>query len=103
MSVETKQLVELVTGCLREVADQEGLELPQLDAQTELFGTQGFLDSSALVMLVTLVEEAIDERYSVTVSLADERAMSRARSPFQTIASLAEYAREEIVAARGDG
>ena len=103
MTVETKQLVELVKECLREVSDRDGFALPPLDAQTELFGTVGFLDSSALVMLVTLVEEAIDTQFSVTVSLADERAMSRARSPFQTIASLAEYAREEILAARGDG
>ena len=58
---------------------------------TELFGRDGVLDSMGLVNLVVALEEVIQERYGVAITLADERAMSRSKSPFRTISSLAEY------------
>lgn len=61
-------------------------------AETVLFGKSGKLDSLGLVSLVVAVEEAIEEQYGVSISLADQRAMSQKRSPFRSIGSLAEYA-----------
>ena len=58
---------------------------------TELFGRDGILDSMGLVNLVVALEEVIQERYGVAITLADERAMSRSKSPFQTISSLDEH------------
>jgi len=103
MKLELADLVEIIKACLREVAEEEGFDLPTLEAETELFGETGLLDSMALVSLVTGVEEAIDQNAGVTVSLADERAMSQSRSPFQTIATLAEYAQLRINEAQADG
>ena len=103
MSKEGKDLVDLVKTCLVEVAEQDGLDLPNLETETEIFGEGGFLDSAALVMLVTVVEEAIEEELGVTVSLTDERAMSQTRSPFQSIAALADYAKLRIDDEQGDG
>jgi len=103
MKLETADLVEMIKSCLREISDEEGFELPSLSNDTEIFGETGFLDSMALVSLVTAVEEAIEQKTGLTVSLADERAMSQTRSPFQSITTLSEYAALRINEAQADG
>lgn len=61
-----------------------------------LYGRAGVLDSIALVTLVVALEQIIDEEYGVSVSLADERAVSQSSSPFRTIGSLASYAESRV-------
>jgi D-alanine--poly(phosphoribitol) ligase subunit 2 len=58
---------------------------------TRLFGGGGALDSLSLVMLIVNIEEAIDTELGVTITIADERAMSRRVSPFASIGLLTEY------------
>lgn len=103
MNLETADLAEIIKSCLREVAQEEGFDLPQITDETEIFGESGLLDSMALVSLVTGVEEAIDQKAGVTVSLADERAMSQSQSPYHSIATLAAYARLRIDEEQSDG
>lgn len=62
-----------------------------LGAHTPIFGGAGPLDSMGLVSLIVQVEEALEEKYGVSLILASERAMSANRSPFATISSLASY------------
>jgi D-alanine--poly(phosphoribitol) ligase subunit 2 len=58
---------------------------------TVLFGKCGTLDSLGLVSLILAVEERIRDELDLSITLADERAMSQARSPFRSIKSLACY------------
>jgi acyl carrier protein len=89
-----QDLVPLIVASLREYTEQQQLELPEyLSAETPLFGREGVLDSVGLVTVVVAVEQAIEDNFGVSVSLADEKAMSQTRSPFRTVGSLAEYAR----------
>ena len=67
-----------------------------LDSDTRLVGPGSVLDSLGLVTLIVAVEQAIQEELDVAVSLADEKALSRTRSPFRTIGTLAQYAVEQI-------
>ncbi len=69
--------------------------------ETVLFGRGSGLDSLDLVNLIVGVEERLAERYGVALTLADERAMSRKRSPFRTVATLAEYVCELLEAPDG--
>lgn len=66
-------------------------ELTNPDRQTPIYATGSPIDSLKLVLLIATIEDQVAERYGVEVVLADERAMSQKRSPFATIASLAEY------------
>ncbi len=65
------------------------LEKPSL--KTKLYGTNGTLDSLALVSFITDVEETISDKFNQDIVLADEKAMSATSSPFRNIESLSKY------------
>lgn len=56
-----------------------------------LYGLTGVLDSLGLVTLIVAVEQAVEDELGVSISLADEKAMSQKNSPFKTIGTLADY------------
>ena len=50
----------------------------------------------ALVNLLVDLEELIEDDYGLSVTLADEKAMSRRTSPFTRVKYLIEYIQEKI-------
>ena len=87
------QVVRVVIASAEEL--NASLEQPidvRLGEDAPLYGHQGVLDSLALVTLITTVEQELEDQLGASVSLIDERAISQARSPFRTIASLADFA-----------
>ena len=58
---------------------------------TTLFGSGSKLDSLDLINLVVAVEQNIEDEFDVTITLADERAMSQETSPFRTVGTLTDY------------
>jgi acyl carrier protein len=98
-----KTPLTLIVDALREFVEQHAMDAPgPLDEGTRLFGRDGLLDSMGLVTLVVAVEQAIEDEYGVSVSLADDRALSQRTSPYRTVGSLAEYAEGLLgAAARG--
>ena len=67
--------------------DEEKIPLSE---QTELFGTNGNLDSMGLVALLIDIEESLLD-HNIQVSLSDDRAMSQSQSPFRTVETLAGF------------
>ena len=59
-----------------------------------LLGAAGGLDSFGLVNLVVALEQQIEDEFGVTLTLADERAMSHRRSPFRSVNTLRDYVAE---------
>jgi hypothetical protein len=59
--------------------------------ETRLLGPQSVLDSLHLVGLLITIEREVQDTIDVTLTLADERALSMKESPFRTIESLASY------------
>jgi D-alanine--poly(phosphoribitol) ligase subunit 2 len=64
---------------------------------TVLFGESGNLDSLGLVNFIVATEQKIEEVFDVSLTLADEKAMSQRNSPFRTIETLAEYISELLM------
>ena len=56
-----------------------------------LLGESGALDSFGLVNLVVALEQRIEDEFEVSLTLADEKAMSYSRSPFRTVQTLRDY------------
>lgn len=61
------------------------------DENTRLFGGEGLLDSMGVVILLSDLEDKLDEEYDVILSLASDSTMSKTRSPFRNVKSLAKY------------
>lgn len=87
------ELVSLIVKAIQEIGEDGRLPLPaSLDGDTALFGRNGLLDSLGLVTLVVAVEQAIEDELGISLSLADERALSQRASPYRTVGTLADYA-----------
>tara|TARA_Y100000294_G_scaffold109207_1_gene101308 strand:- start:44 stop:352 length:309 start_codon:yes stop_codon:yes gene_type:complete len=87
-----KTIENLIITSVKEINEQ----LPQeqqlgQSTKTVLFGKDGKLDSLGIVTLVVIIEQNIEDEFDVSITIADERAMSQKYSPFRTIGSLADY------------
>ena len=85
-----------VTRLLYEVIDSLNSDLPEdmqlgKSVDAELFGESGRVDSLTLVNLIVATEQKIEEELGVTISLADERAMSQETSPFGNVGNFIDY------------
>ena len=81
---------------MREVFAECLPEHPVPDDEVALFGPDAQLTSMELVSLVADVEELINDRWDTQIILADERALSRSKSPFRNLAALAAYVTERL-------
>ena len=54
-------------------------------------------NGNSLVNLVVDLEELIEDDYGKTITLADEKAMSRRTSPFSRVQNLIDYVQEQLV------
>lgn len=94
---DLKEIESLVIESVRMLAkDFEIDALSGAKADNLLYGEGAPLDSMALVNLIADVEDAVAEKYGATVTLADERALSAQRSPFRSVANLAEAIKERL-------
>jgi len=56
-----------------------------------LVGSEGIFDSIGLVTFIVELEQGMEKRFGVRVSLADERAIAQEVTPFSSITTLAAY------------
>lgn len=87
------EIQELIASCLASILPNDKQEITP---ETRLLGSSAVIDSMGLVNLIVEVEQRMSEEFGVSCTLADERAMSRQRSPFRSVGSFAEYAAELI-------
>jgi acyl carrier protein len=71
-------------------------ELGQATDETHLLGGQSPLDSIGLVTLIADLEGDIQREFGKSVTLADEKAMSRTLSPFRKVGTLVDYIDEKL-------
>ena len=93
--MEKGQTVNIVVSCTREVfsekKSQNEISRNSIGESTRLIGRDSIVDSLGLVTLIVALEQKLAEDYGITVTIADERAMSQEKSPFRTVGSLADY------------
>lgn len=93
MGVTRGQILELVLQVSRKVME----DLPPEQRTTftpssQLVGGDSPLDSLALVGFVIELQEALQSKFGVALTLADERALAQPVNPFSTVDALADYA-----------
>ena len=90
--INNEKVIQAIFDAIDEINEQypEEQRLTK-SADTVLFGESGKLDSLGLVNLVVATEQRLEEIFDVSLTLADEKAMSQKNSPFRTVGTLAEY------------
>ena len=92
MQADTQQVERLVTSAVEDLSAEYPGETPiRPTPETRLLGPDGIVDSIELVNLIVLVEQKVRDTFQTAVILADERAMSLARSPFRSVRSLVDH------------
>lgn len=96
MNTPARESVEAeIAACLKQLrADLELPPMEEVTAATPLLGSGSDLDSMALVHFVADLEERLRTAFGKDWILADERALSRSRSPFRTVGDLAAFIEE---------
>jgi acyl carrier protein len=90
--MEEARVISVILGAVREYNQQVPVDRRISETpETTLFGAKGKLDSLGLVNLILIVEEHLKDECHVSLTLADERAMSEQRNPFGNVQSLASY------------
>lgn len=91
-TVDRSDITALVISGLESVlSEKRKLPADPLNESTCLIGREAVLDSLGLVTLLVDLEQRLEEEHGLSLTLADERAMSQNNSPFRTIRSLADY------------
>jgi acyl carrier protein len=94
---ETKPIRDIVLQRLALLGQELGKpELAAVSDETHLIGGKSSLDSIGLVTLIADLEGDIQREYGVTVTLADEKAMSLTVSPFRKAGTLVTYIEEKL-------
>lgn len=93
MSQPTREAaLEIVISCLKEVLEQSGATPPApLSPDTVIVGKDAVLDSLGVVSLIVEIEQALDAKHDVQVTLANDKAMSAKNSPFRTVGVLVDH------------
>ena len=102
----TKVNKDRIVQCIFDTVDEMNDTLPddrklEKTTDTRLIGAGG-LDSLEFVNFIVLLEQRVAEVFGIAVTLADERALSRQKSPFSTVGRLTDYL-TELLESRGDG
>lgn len=95
--MNSAQAFEVVRKAVVELAEDSGFpELLTAEESTPLFGGEGGIDSLSLVLLIAEIERRAEQKFGVSIVLADDRAMSRRSSPFRTVGTLTELLVERL-------
>lgn len=90
--IARKDAYEIVIASLNEVFAQTGAPVPEsLGEDTVLVGSDPVLDSLGVVQLIVEVEQRVEQAHNISVTLANDKAMSARNSPFRTIGVLADH------------
>lgn len=88
--ISKEKVNEIIFKCVDETNIEDGTNISK-DLNTILMGSDSEIDSLGLVSLIVEIEEAINEEFDVSLTLADEKAMSQRISPFKTLDTLSNY------------
>jgi hypothetical protein len=94
-------IVDLVYRTVDEVNEElDGEVKLEKNAETVLYGRGARIASMALVSFIVAVEDNLREAFGLSVTLANEKAMSMERSPFKTLGSMIDYVADVVGQAR---
>lgn len=97
MLITREQILAVICDCVRRLGEEVGSDvLARPEEDTPLMGENSGVDSIALVSLIVEIESRLSEEFEMDLVLADDRAMSSARSPFRRVGILTDHVLELV-------
>ena len=93
--VDRQEIISIIRTVISTRLQELG-ESADVTENTALFGNDGMLDSLGLTTALLDVEEQLRQRLKLSFVLASDQALSRSKSPFRTVNTLADYICELI-------
>ena len=88
----SQDVQSLIVDSLKLLREDLSLPIQQtISGETPILGSGSDLDSMGVVHLIVDLEGRLQETYGRNWILADERALSRSRSPFKSVADLTDF------------
>ena len=82
----------VVLSSLRELLTQNGDEMPApFDESVVLVGKEAVIDSLGVVSLIVEIEQSLETGHDISLTLANDRAMSERNSPFRSVGVLTDH------------
>jgi len=81
----------VVLSALRDAVDQNGGDASTITDETVIVGPGAIIDSIGVISLIVDIEQRLELDFDVSVTLANDRAMSQRSSPFRNPAVLADH------------
>lgn len=95
MKIQKEQITATILATLKELTDtlpNDQKFVP--DVNTKLFGVGSLIDSLTLVSFIVELETVFSTEFNMEIVLTDDRAMTREKSPFESVQELANYIAE---------
>ncbi len=90
--IERSAAQAIVIASLKEVFAQTGMPEPDdVIDDTVLVGADAVIDSLGVVSLIVEIEQRVESDHGVSVTLANDKAMSQRNSPFRTVGVLSDH------------
>lgn len=90
--IERNNAYDIVLASLQEVFAQFGTAPPDtINDETVLVGNDAVIDSLGVVSLIVEVEQRLEGVHDISVTLANDKAMSQRNSPFRTVGVLTDH------------
>jgi acyl carrier protein len=89
--IDRNVAIEIVIAALKEAVDQNGGDASKVNGETTIVGPDAVIDSIGVVSLIVDVEQRLEMDHQISVTLANDRAMSQKNSPFRTPTVLADH------------
>lgn len=95
--MDKQQIFDIVINQVKELNETLPAEQQfSVDKDTVLFGNDSKIDSLSLVSVIVDLEGIFSDEFDMDISLTDDRAMTRAISPFDNVESLVDYIHEVV-------
>ncbi|HOJ04280.1 MAG TPA: hypothetical protein PK916_09780 [Bacteroidota bacterium] len=97
MRLNHEGLLQIVYDSLDELSEMsDGKYSFEKYEEEAIFGKAGKLDSLDLVNLLVIIEERLENIYGISITIANERAISERHSPFANVIRLVEFISREV-------
>jgi hypothetical protein len=93
MSITHAELEEVVADAVKALSEDLDVKI-FYDKELYLVGANGILSSLDFVNLIIYIEDGLFDRFSIQLTIVNEKAFSKKHNPFESIALLESYVAE---------